>query len=105
MISKEDRLAAFKNFVVEVIDGKTYAVVECDFGRKVSEIHIQKVYQRLSDAKDLPKKTWWGTTQAADHRFMETQKRLEELHTFRKDASNHHAPGRDADGEEGNVSE
>jgi hypothetical protein len=85
VISKEDRIAAFKNYVVEVIDGKTYAVVECAFGRKAGEVHVQKVYQRLGDAKDPPKKTWWGTTLAADHRFAETQTRLEELRTFRKE--------------------
>lgn len=85
MISKEDRIATFTNYVVEVIDGKTYAVVECDFGRKANEIHVQKVYQRLGDAKDAPKKTWWGTTLAADRRFAETQTRLEELRAFRKE--------------------
>jgi hypothetical protein len=49
------------------------------------EIHVQKVYQRLGDAKELPKKMWWGTTLAADRRFLEAQKLREELIAFHKE--------------------
>lgn len=82
MISKETRRAAFESYAVEVIDGKTYAVVTCDFGRR-GEIRIETLYQRLTTAEDKPRKMWWGTTLAADRRFEERQRRLEELRAFR----------------------
>jgi hypothetical protein len=83
MWTKEQRAEAFKSYRIEVIDGKTYAVVTCDFGRRRGEVHVQDMYQRLASDKDAPRKLWYGTTIAADNRFNERQKRIDEARAFR----------------------
>ena len=84
MMTKEERIAAYKNHRIEVIDGRTYAVVTVDFGRSRRESHVQDMYQRLSAAGDTPRKLWHGTTLAADRRYEEREARLRQLREFRE---------------------
>ena len=78
-MTKEERRAAFKNHRVEIIDGRIYAVVTIDFGRKQNEIHFQDMYQRLNSATDTVRKYWHGTTLAADHKHDERETRIKRL--------------------------
>ena len=66
-MTKEERRAAFENYRVEIVDGRIYAVVTVDFGRKRGEIHLQDMYQRLLSEKDPVRKYWHGTMLGADH--------------------------------------
>ena len=76
-MTKEERLAAFKNYRVEIMEGRIYAVVAIDFGRKPHEIHFQDMYQRLTSATDTTiRKYWYGTTLAADHKHDEREARM-----------------------------
>ena len=84
MWTKEQRLEAYKNYRIETIGQKTYAVVTLDYGRTKIEVHVQDMYQRLASDKDVTGKLWHGTTIAADNRFDERQKRIQALREFRE---------------------
>ena len=82
-MTKEERLAAFKNYRVKIIDGRIYAVVTIDFGRAPNEIHIQDMYQRLTSEKDTIRGYWYGKMLAADHKHAEREARMKMLREFR----------------------
>lgn len=75
-MSKEECLAAYKNYRIEIIEDRIYAVATLDFGT-----HVQDMYQRLNAPTDAVKRYWHGTTLAADHKH---EKREVELKRFRE---------------------
>jgi len=81
-MTKEERIAAFKDRRVEIIDGRIYAVVTVDFGRTPNETHVQDMYQRLSSETDTIRGYWHGTTLAADHKHDEREALMARLREF-----------------------
>ncbi len=78
-MSKEEALAAYKNYRIEIVEDRIYAVATLDFGT-----HVQDMYQRLSAPTDAVKRYWHGTMLAADHKHEKREAELKQFRAFRE---------------------